>query len=228
MGARVNQLLGQLDPRRVGGGVDRGLAELRLDPALERGGDPASDLLAKLVQRLELGRLRGKLVVELGQVLLPDLLHGDREARLLARQALGLVVVVEPHLHRALVARCRAGEGLVELGQQAIRAELDHQVGGVRALERLAVDGPRVVDYDQVAGGGGAVHGVKAREPLAQPIQLGLNRVSGNLGLRPTHLQPLVLAELRGGPHRHLDREGELLAGVAEARRRSTAGRQPG
>ena len=57
-------------------------------------------MLAKLVERVELRRLGGEVVVELGQVLLAHLLDRDREDRGLAGELLGLVIVGEGDLDR--------------------------------------------------------------------------------------------------------------------------------
>ena len=49
----------------------------RLDPLLERGADPALDVAAQLVERVELARRARELVVDLRQHLLVDVLDGD-------------------------------------------------------------------------------------------------------------------------------------------------------
>src|SRR2546423_11039436 len=120
VGARVDELFRQLDPGRVGRGVHHGLAELRLDPALQGGTDPPPNLIAKLIKRLELRGLGGELVIESRQPLLSDLLDPHREAPLPARQALGLVVVREANVDRQLVPGRGAGERPVELRKQAL------------------------------------------------------------------------------------------------------------
>ena len=70
----------------------------------------ALDVLAQLVERLELGRLGGEVVVEVGQVLLAHLLDRERELRRLAGQVGGLMIVGEGDLDRALVAGRGAGQ----------------------------------------------------------------------------------------------------------------------
>ena len=121
-------------------------------------------------------------------------------------------------LHGHLVPRRGVRQRAVELRQQALRSQLDHQIGRLRALERLAVRSARVVDQHQIPVRGGPVHGLEAREALAQPVELGLDRVLGHVRCGPAHLEPLVLAELRLRPNGDLDRERELLAGVRKRR----------
>ena len=139
--------------------------------------------------------LGGELVVELGEILLAHLLDGDRKARGPPGQLVGLVVVGEGHVDRALVARGGAGERRVELGQQVLRPELDHEVARLRPLERLTLDGAGVVDHDRVAGGRGAIDGREARKALAQAVELGLHGVVGNLGLRLADLESRAIRQ---------------------------------
>ena len=78
-------------------------------------------------------------------------------------------------LDRHLVARRGARQRLVELRQQALGPQLDHQVGGLaspRTARRRRSPSSRSATRSPV--GGGAVHGLQAREALAQPIELGL------------------------------------------------------
>ena len=67
----------------------------------------------------------------------------DGELGGLAGEVLGLVVVGEGDLDRALLAGAGALELLLEAGDQAAGAELEQVAAGLAALERLAVDACR-------------------------------------------------------------------------------------
>ncbi len=151
VGAGVNELLGQVDRRVCRCGVDGGGAKVIVGALLERGADAVADLVAQLLERVELRRICGEIVVEIGELLLPHLLDRDREGRHLAGEPLGAVIVGKVHLDGHLVPRGGAGERLVELRQEGLGAQLDRQVGGLRALERLPVHRARVVDHEDVA-----------------------------------------------------------------------------
>src|SRR6185369_9690096 len=61
-----------------------------------------------------------------------------------------------------------------------------------------------------------AIHRVELRETLSEPVELALDGLLGHLRLLPPDLEALVLAELGPRPHRHLDREAQLLALLRE------------
>ena len=92
--------------RRVGGsGVDDVLAELALELLSLELGDLRRDLLAHLGERVEAAGVGGEVVVELGQLLLLDLLDLGLEDGLLAGHLLGAVVVGEGDRDVALARR---------------------------------------------------------------------------------------------------------------------------
>ena len=99
--------------------VDGGLAELLFDHTLLRLPELRLHVRAQLVQAVEAAGLDRELVVELRQALLLDLLDGDREDGGLPRHLVGAVVLGEGDLDVALVARARAGELLLEAGDEA-------------------------------------------------------------------------------------------------------------
>ena len=96
------------------------------------------------------------------------------------------------------------------------------------ALERLAVDGAAVVERDEVALGGGALDRAERGEALAQAVELGLDRLVGNLGLGLADLEPAVVAERRRRADRDLDRERQVLARGRQRRRRRASGSPTG
>ena len=90
--AGVDQLLRKLDLGLVGGGLDHRLLELALDGVLVGVAQAAGDVLAQLVERVELRRLGGEVVVELGEALGLDLVHGDIEGRACAAEVARVVL----------------------------------------------------------------------------------------------------------------------------------------
>src|SRR5207244_3893467 len=110
-----------------------------------------------------------------GEQLRLDVLDRGGELRVLPRQVLGAVVLGERHVERALLPRARAEQLLLEAGDEPARAEFDHLVAALAALERLAVQGAFVVDDDEVALLGGPLGGLEAREPLAERLNVIVN-----------------------------------------------------
>ena len=164
---------------------------------------------------VELRRLGGELVVELGQVLLAHLL--DRRPRSSpscrpARSGWWSSGKVTSTV-RSSPAPAPASAG-VELRQQALGAELDHEVA---ATSEPSNGSPsivaREVDHDDVAGRRpGARPASRLPKPSRRRSTSVVDRLLGDLDLGPADLEPLVLAELGRRAHRDLDRERELLA----------------
>ena len=122
-----------------------------------------------------------------------------------------------------------AGELLLEALDQLAAAELEQVVGGLAALERLAVEQALEVDQQHVALGGGALDRLQPGEALADPLDLAVDDLVGRLGLGPADLEALVVAELRLGPHADLEFEARAARPRPRARRRSRCwGRRPG
>src|SRR4051812_23611767 len=151
MGLAVDHVVRDVDLRLRDDRVERGLAELVAHPALVELADPARDVLAQLVERVEAAGLQRELVVELGHALLADLLDVRLEAGGLAGQLLGAVVVGEADLEGAVLARLRADELVLEARDQPAGAELDRLAAALAALERLIVDVAGVVEHYEVA-----------------------------------------------------------------------------
>src|SRR5215218_5740759 len=209
--ARLDQRLGDVDLRVRDGGVEHGLAELRVDAALLGLGQPLADVLAQLVERVEAG-LGRELVVDRRQLLRLDLLDGHRELRVVAGELLRAVVIRERDLDGAFVARGRARELLLEAGHEPAGAELDHLVAAIAAGERLAVERALVIHHDEVARLGRALDGLEPAGALAQRLDPRLDLLVGGGRLALADLEALVVAELRLGPHADLDRERQRLA----------------
>ena len=184
----------------------------------ERLADFLADVGAQLLEGVELGGVGGELVVELGQDFLPHLFHLDREDRVFAGQVLGLVVLGEGDLDLDLVAGLGAGQLLLEALDQRARAELQQVVLGLAALEGAAVERALEVDQQRVALGGRALDRLEPGEALADPLDLGVDDLVGDLVLFAADLEPLVLAELGRRPHPDLEFELERLALVLGGR----------
>ena len=181
--------------------------------------DARLDLRAQLVQRVVAAGLDREVVVQLRQALLLDLLHLHGERGVLARELLGRVVVREGELDGALLARGRARELLLEAGDQPAGAELHDLPAALAALEGRPVDRPDVVHDHEVAVARLAFDGLERRERLADALELGLDLLVVDLRLAASHLDALVVAELRRRHHADLDRErerGALLRQVVE------------
>jgi hypothetical protein len=146
------------------------------------------------------------------ELLLAYLLDLHLELGRLARDLLGRVVVGERHGRIAILAALRTLERLLELRQHPPLAQLQQVVLRGAALERLAVDLPLVVDQDDVALLRLTIDRVELREALLEAAELALDGLVGDLRLVATDLEALVLAELRAGPDRDLDRESKRLA----------------
>src|SRR4051794_6234729 len=216
--AGVRERLGDLDLGLLGHGVDDGLAELAGDRVPVAVGEPGTDVVLELVERVEAGAVHGEMVVDGRERLLLDLLDLHGEDGLLPRQVLGLVVVGERHADLVILARAGARELLLEAGDEAARPELDELVGALAAGEGLTVDRAVVVHDDEVALRGGAVGRVELGEALAELLDLGVDRLVGDLGLAAADLDALVGAERGRRAHPDLDREDQGLALAGQGR----------
>src|SRR5215213_395026 len=211
-GARLNERVGHGDRRVVDGRVEHRLAELGLDRSLLLLGEVSADVLAQLVERVEAGGVGSQLVVELRQNSRAHLLDGDRELGWSAGEVVGAVVVGERHVDRALVARAGADELLLEAGDQAAAAQLDHLVVALAALEQLAVDRPLVVDDDEIVLLGSTLDRLESREVLAQVLELVRDTLLVDLRLPLADLEAGVVAKRRGRTHADLEGERQRLA----------------
>ena len=200
-----DQLGRDVDRRVRRGGVDDVLAELALELLALDLGDLRGDLLAHLGERVEAARVGGEVVVQLGQLLLLDLLDLGLEDGLLAGEVLGAVVVGERDLDLARVTGRCALELLLEAGDQPLRAELEQISARVAALERLAVHLADEVEHHEVALPGGAVDVLERCERIALRLELAVDLLLRRGGLAAAGLDALVLAELRLRAHADLD-----------------------
>ncbi len=202
------------------GGVERGLPELRVDPLFVELDQAFADVLAQLLQVVEAG-VHGKVVVELRKFLELDLLDGDLKRSVTSSELLAAVIAGERERDGARLARGRAQQPLLEPGDQVPGAELHQLIAALAARERLpawlaalevlARERADVVDDNEVAGSGGALRGLEPSKTLAHRVGLLLDLVVRDLGLTPTDLKALVLAELRLRKHADLDRELQRL-----------------
>ena len=145
-------------------------------------------------------------------MLVLDVLDGDLELRVLARDVLGAVLLRERRLDGALLADRGADEALLEAGDEVARAELDELVATLAAGERLAVHRALEVDRQEVAVLGGALDGVQVRRALAQARDLVVDLLLGDGRLAQPDLDAAVGAERRGRAHADLEGERQRLA----------------
>ena len=131
----------------------------------------------QLGEGVELRRLGGELVVEVGEDLGLDLGDADLEVQRLLGGLLGVVRVLGLELE--LVAGGGAAELLVELGDDGAGADLVEVGAGDQALEDLAVLAALDVDGDVVAVVGGPLHDLELGELAPDPLDLGLDLLVG-------------------------------------------------
>ncbi len=146
----LNERLGRLDVGFGRGRVERGLAELGVDALGVGLAEARADVLGELRNRVE-AHVHGEVLVDLGKLLVLDLLDGHLEGGIRTRQLLAWVVGRKGQLDRAGLPRRGALQALLEAGDQIARAELDELIAPLPALERLARDRAEVVDHDEVA-----------------------------------------------------------------------------
>src|SRR5690606_34583060 len=190
----------------------------RLEELVARGhglvrGLDARDLLAQvgveLLERVELGRELGEVVVRLGQVALLDGRRRDGDGRLLARV---LAAGERRGERRRLVGR-EAGERLVEALEHVARADLVADAGD--RVDLLAVDLGLEVEHDEVALGGRAVHAHEGAEALAQRVEALRDVLVGDLGRLDRDAQRVERGQRDLGADLDLGGEDQLaLAGL--------------
>ena len=196
VGQRDLDLLEQLLEHGVAGG--RGLLEA-LAPA-----EALAHVGGQLLGGVELRGHLGELVVELGQLLLLDLVDGHRHLDVLADQ----VAADELGGEGLLVAGRHAGQRLVEPVEHAALADLVGHAADLGALDGLAVLGGLEVEHDEVAVGGRALDVVEGGEPLTQRLDLLLDVGVGDLDVLDLGLEAVVVGH--GDLGLHLDLGGEL------------------
>ena len=136
-------------------------------------GDLLAQVLAQLVDGVELAGQLGEIVVEFGQLARLDRLDGDGHLGLLAGMAAGHQCGGED----PALALLETDDRLVQTVDELARTDLVGQPLGVGLGDVLAVDGGRQVDRDEVAGLGGALDAGQGAEALLQRFQLGVDVV---------------------------------------------------
>ena len=99
-----------------------------------------------------------------------DALQRHLETDLLAGQFAHLIIGRESQIESAALTRLQAGDAVLEIRQHASFAQHDRVIGGLAALEHLAVEFPGEVDDDAIAAGGGALDPGESRALLAQHL----------------------------------------------------------
>ena len=109
-------------------------------PAPRRPRRACLDVLAQLLEVVEAG-VHGEAVVLSGKLLELDLLDGDVEGRVATGEVAVPVLVREAQGQRALIARGRTEQAVLEALDQVPAAELDELVAALAAL-RMASSAP--------------------------------------------------------------------------------------
>ncbi len=193
-----------------------------LDPLQQRLDDPVAgldlllvllaaahlraDVRPELVEGVELARQTRELVVERGQHLLLDRLDRDGDIGRLA-------LVLAQQLRRE--GDGRAGllpaDGVVQPVEHRPGADLVAQPGRLDALELLPVAGGGQVQGHEVVVAGRPVDAGQAGEPLAQPVDLGVDLGVGDLRVVHGDSHAVVVGDGDLGPDVDLGAERQLL-----------------
>ena len=153
-----------------GGGEDL-VADLLGLLALLGGLDLLGQVLAQLVDGVELGGHLRELVVGVGQLADLDGLDGDGDLGVLALMLAGDELGAE----LLGLALGQADDGVVEAVDEVTGADLVGQALGGGLLQLLAVDGGRQVDGDEVAVLDGALDAGEGAEAGEEVVELGLH-----------------------------------------------------
>jgi hypothetical protein len=233
-GALLRQAGRQVAQAALGLGVDERLRRLllhqlheRVDgPVAERHrpldslhrAQPGAQVGPQLLDGLELAGLVGPLVVDLGEHLLLHVLHEHPEVD----GHLGVLRIVGVELED--VADLGAGEAGVQLRHDRAAADGVEVVVGGQTGDRLVVDRAGDVDAHLVATLGGAVDRGQLAHVRAQPLDLGVDLLVGDLGAgdRDTEAPVPGHVDLRAHLHHRVEGDGAVLlaGGDVDLRRR--------
>ncbi len=194
---RVEQLALHLRTRQA----RRFLLQLRLEQFLQ------------LVETLEAQRL-GELVVDLGLARDLHRLHGDVELGFLAGEVLGGIILGEGDRDGLFLARLRAGQLLLEPGDEAARADFQRSVLGLAAFEFLAVEladeiDDQLVAFTRLVGLLGIDKALLALGELGNRLVHGLVADGNDQALQ---LQAIGVRRVDRGQDFQLDRDFGVLA----------------
>src|SRR5215213_9221284 len=195
--------LGDLDVHLLSHGVEHAGTEFAVHPPLRGFLELLAHSGAQLVQRLELARLLGELVVERRQVTGLYLLDVHVEQNRLIPERLLRVVRGEGNPELLALSGLHPQEVLLEVREKLAAADLEHVVLGLAALKRLTRGHPLAAEVydDEVAVPDGPVLDRRERRELpAHLLELLVHLLFGHLGLASGHLDTLVLAERCLGP----------------------------
>src|SRR5438445_250495 len=189
-----------------------GVADEQLEgPAVAQSAPQRLELSAQLGaerrEARELAERLRELIVQLRQHLLLHLDELDLGGPAAPAQLLPPVVVCEPERDRARLARPHPHDRRVDLGQDRLVA--DDELVARLARGVPALDGERVVDDQEVARAGRAVHRAELRLLLAHPLERRGDLLVGDGLGGVLDLDALVLTELDRRLHFHDGDEAE-------------------
>jgi len=185
--ARLDHLLHALVPLQLGPGVG-----------------------AQLTQGVELAGHLGELVVEAGDFLGLDAVHGHRHVGLAARE----LTAGQFGPEGGGLPRRHADQRLVQAFQQGLAADRVGQAAGLGVLDRLAVHRGGQVDGDVVVLLDRALHALQRGEPVLQQGEPFRDLVRRDPRVLDGDGQAGQVGQLELGPDVDLDGEGQLLAVV--------------
>src|SRR5215213_10964075 len=206
--------LGDLDVHLLSHGVEHAGTEFAVHPPLRGFLELLAHSGAQLVQRLELARLLGELVVERRQVTGLYLLDVHVEQNRLIPERLLRVVRGEGNPELLALSGLHPQEVLLEVREKLAAADLEHVVLGLAALKRLTRGHPLAAEVydDEVAVPDGPVLDRRERRELpAHLLELLVHLLFGHRGLASGHLDTLVLTERCLGPDGDGSRKLEAL-----------------
>ena len=137
--------------------------------------DALADGVLQLVESVVLADVLGKVVVQLGQLLVLDLMQLDLEGGVLAGQLLSLVLLGELDVDVELLAGLVADDLLLKAGDEGAGAQHQRVVLGLAALESDAVHEALEVDVNGVAVLGSTLTGQQTAVAVLHALDLGVN-----------------------------------------------------
>ena len=137
--------------------------------------DAIADGVLQLVQGVVLADVLGEIVVQLGQLLVLDLVQLDLEGGVLTGQLFSLVLLRELDVDVEVLASGVANDLLLEAGDEGAAAQHQRVVLSLAAVESLAINEALEVDINGVAVLGSALTGQQTAVAILHALDLGVD-----------------------------------------------------
>ena len=137
--------------------------------------DALADGVLQFVEGVVLADVLGKVVIQLRQLLVLDLMQLDLEGGVLAGQFLSLVLLGELDVDVELLAGLVADDLLLKAGDEGAGAQHQRVVLSLAALESNAVNEALEVDVNGVAVLGSTLTGQQTAIAVLHALDLGVN-----------------------------------------------------